>query len=70
MKQSLFMWLKENWSSVMGQSNLDKMIQKDENGLCRSVGRLSNANLNFDTKFPTSWQNDHYLMELIVKNDD
>ena len=46
------------------------MIQKGENGLCRSVGRLSNANLNFDTKFPTSWQNDYYLMELIVKNDD
>ena len=37
------------------------MIEKDENELYRSMGRLSNANLNFNTKFPLLLHNDHYL---------
>ena len=45
------------------------MIEKDENGLYRSMGRLSNANLNFNTKFPILLHNDHYLTELIVKDN-
>ena len=45
------------------------MIEKDENGLYRSMGMLSNANLNFNTKFPIPLHNDHYLTELIVKDN-
>ena len=66
MKQSVFMWLKENQSLFLSESNFDNikhilMIEKDENGLFRCMGRLSNANLNFNTKFPILLQNDHYL---------
>ena len=43
------------------------MIEKDEHGLYRSMGTLSNANLNFNTKFPVLLHNDLYLTELIVK---
>ena len=66
MKQSLFTWLKENQSLFLSESNFDNiklnlMIEKDENGLYRSMGRLSNANLNFNTKFLLLLHNDHYL---------
>ena len=66
MKQSAFMWLKENQSLFLNESNFDNikhilMIEKDENGLFRCMGRLSNANLNFNTKFPILLHNDHYL---------
>ena len=45
------------------------MIEKDENGLYHSMGRLSNANLNFNTKFPILLHNNLYLTELIVKGN-
>ena len=65
--------LKENQSLFLSESNFDNikhslMIEKDEHGLYRSMGRLSNANLNFNTKFPVLLHNnDLYLTELIVK---
>ena len=45
MKQSLFMWLKENQSSFLRERNFDNikhnlMIEKYENGLYRSMRRL------------------------------
>ena len=40
----------------------------DENGSYRSLGRLGNASLRFNTKFPMLLNNNHYLAELIVKD--
>ena len=73
MKQNLFKWLKENQSLFLSESNFDNvkhnlMIEKDEHGLYRSMGRLSNANLNFNTTFPVLLHDDHHLTELIVKD--
>ena len=45
------------------------MIEKDKNRLYRSMGRLSNANWNFNTKFPILLHNDHYLTESVVKDN-
>ena len=74
MKQSLLLWLKENESLFLSESNSDNikhnlMIEKDEKGLYCSIGGLSNANLNFNTKFPILLHNYHYLTELIVKDN-
>ena len=45
------------------------MIEKDEHGLYRSIGRLSNANLNFNTKFPILLHNNLYFTDFIVKDN-
>ena len=44
------------------------MVDVDGNGLYRSMGRLGNASLSFNKKFPMLLNNNHYLTELIVKD--
>ena len=63
-KQTLFMWLKENQSLFLSDSISITKAQFNENGLYCSY-----ANLNFNTKFPILFHNNDYLTELIVEDN-
>ena len=73
LKESLYLWLKDNQALFFSDSSFENrkrnlMVDVDENGLYRSMGRLGNASLSFNTKFPMLLNNNHYLTELIVKD--
>ena len=73
LKESLYLWLKDNQNSFINDSSFENrkrnlMVDIDKNGLYGLMGRLGNASLSFNTKFPILLNNDHYLTEFIVKD--
>ena len=54
----------ENFSKLKHELN----IQLDDNGLYRCYGRLQNANVNFESKFPILLDRKHETTKLIVRN--
>ena len=63
--------ISENQRSFINSKNLDQLkrqfnVQKDESEILRCYGRLQNAPLQFETKFPILLNRDNKICELIV----
>ena len=72
-KSSKLLWLKENQNYLINESNFDDLkkvlcLQQDDEGLFRSMKRIMNADLPYDTRAPTILSRKHRLTELIVWN--
>ena len=68
-KQAEILWVKSAQRSFATNKNLTKQFNlfKDEHGVLRCGGRLANAEVPFETKYPILIPRSHYLSTLIVK---
>ena len=67
------LWLQEIQKSIVNSQKFSQLkaslrLFVDENGLYRCGGRLKNAPLPFDSKFPVLIPEEHYVTELIIRS--
>ena len=67
------LWLQEIQKSIVNSQTFSQLkaslrLFVDENGIYHCGGRLKNAPLPFDSKFPVLIPEEHYVTELIIRN--
>ena len=67
------LWLQEIEKSILNSQKFSQLkaslrLFADKNGLYHCSGRLKNAPLPFDSKFPVLIPEEHYVTELIIRN--
>ena len=72
-KKAEMLWLQEIQKSIVNSKRFSQLkaslrLFVDENGLYHCGGRLKNAPLPFDSKFPVLIPEEHYVTELIIRN--